>query len=161
MEGFKPRQFVVCGDEGTLDICPLETYDSQPPQPTTLQLALSKARDSYKEGYQEVTYPEVPARYDDQRIELAQIIRGEIESPYPIEHERIVQECLMEACGYPLTWVNPRGRSHSILASGSRYRAERNRCSFSIQECRTWLPMAKVNEPPCTSPDACDSMTCR
>ena len=32
----------------------------------------------------------------------AQIIRGEIENPFPIEHELIVQECLLKACGYPL-----------------------------------------------------------
>ncbi len=102
VEGFKRRQLVVCGDEGTIDIRPLETYDIQPTPPLRLQLALSKAHDSYKEGYQEVTFPQVPARYDDQLIELAQIIRGEVENPYPIEHELIVQECLLEACGYPL-----------------------------------------------------------
>ena len=102
VEGFKRRQLVVCGDEGTIDIRPLEVYGIKPPQPLTLQLALSKARGSYKEGYQEVSFPQVPARYDDQLIELAQIIRGEIENPYPIEHELIVQKCLLEACGYPL-----------------------------------------------------------
>jgi len=101
VEGFKRRQLVVCGDEGTIDIRPLEIYQIRPPQPLKLQLALSKARDSFKKGYQEVTFPSVPARYDDQLIELAQIIRGERENPYPLEHELIVQECLLEACGYP------------------------------------------------------------
>ncbi len=103
VEGFKRRQLVVCGDEGTIDIRPLENYGIRPPQPLTLQLALSKARDSYKKGYQEVPFPEVPARYDNQLIELAQIIRGERENPYPLEHELIVQECLLKACGYPLS----------------------------------------------------------
>jgi hypothetical protein len=32
---------------------------------------------------------------------LARIIHGEIENPYPLEHELIVQECLLKACGYP------------------------------------------------------------
>ena len=102
VEGFRRRQLVVCGDQGTIDIRPLETYQVKPTQPLTLQLALAKARDSYKAGYQEVSFPDVPARYDLQLIELAQIIRGEIENPYPLEHELIVQECLLQACGYPL-----------------------------------------------------------
>jgi hypothetical protein len=41
--------------------------------------------------------------YDFQLIELARIIRGEIENPYPLEHELLVQQCLLEACGYPLS----------------------------------------------------------
>jgi len=101
VEGFQRRQLVVCGDEGTIDIRPLEIYGIRPPQPLKLQLALSQDRASYKKGYQEVTFPQVPARYDDQLIELAQIIRGEIENPYPLEHELLVQKCLLEACGYP------------------------------------------------------------
>lgn len=103
VEGFKRRQLVVCGDEGTIDIRPLEIYGISPPQPLKLQIALATARDSFKPGYQEVTFPTVPARYDDQLIELAQIIRGEIANPYPLEHELIVQECLLTACGYPLS----------------------------------------------------------
>lgn len=103
VEGFKRRQLVVCGDEGTIDIRPLETYDINPPPPLKLQLALAKDRAPYKKGYQEVSFPEVPARYDDQLIEFARIIRGEIENPYPLEHELSVQECLLQACGYPLT----------------------------------------------------------
>lgn len=100
VEGFQRRQLVVCGDEGTIDIRPLEIYGIEPPQPLRLQLALAEARDSYQKGYQEVSFPDVPARYDHQLIELAQIIRGEIANPYPLEHELIVQECLLEACGY-------------------------------------------------------------
>ena len=102
VEGFRRRQLVVCGDQGTIDIRPLETYQVKPTQPLTLQLALAKARDSYQAGYQEVSFPDVPARYDLQLIELAQVIRGEIENPYPLEHELLVQECLLKACGYPL-----------------------------------------------------------
>jgi len=103
VDGFQRRQLVVCGDEGTVDIRPLETFGARPPQPLKLQLALSKARDSYKKGYQEVSFPCPPGRYDLQLIELARIIRGEIENPYPLEHEMIVQECLLKACGYPLS----------------------------------------------------------
>ncbi len=103
VEGYKRRQLVVCGDRGTIDIRPLEKYDIRSPQPLSLQLALAEDRDPYKKGYQEVSFPPPPGRYDEQLIELAQIIRGERENPYPLEHELIVQQCLLEACGYPLS----------------------------------------------------------
>ena len=103
VEGYQRRQLVVCGDQGTIDIQPLETVYCRPPQPQKLQLALSQARDSFKKGYQEVSFPQVPGRYDEQLIELAQIIRGERENPYPLEHELLVQECLLAACGCPLS----------------------------------------------------------
>ncbi len=103
VEGFRRRQLVVVGDEGTIDIRPLETYQFKTSRPLSLQMALAKARGAYKAGYQEVSFPDVPARYDLQLLELAQIIRGEIENPYPLEHELLVQECLLQACGYPLT----------------------------------------------------------
>jgi predicted dehydrogenase len=93
VEGYKRRQLVVCGTEGTIDIHPLE-----PPQ---LRLALSRPRDSFQAGYQDVTLPAMPGRYDDQLIELANIIRGEIANPYPPAHERMVQDALLAASGYP------------------------------------------------------------
>jgi predicted dehydrogenase len=93
VEGFQRRQLVVCGDEGTIDIRPLE--------PPKMRMALAKPRDSFQRGYQDVALPTMPGRYDDQLIELAQIIRGERENPHPLEHELIVQQCLLTACGYP------------------------------------------------------------
>lgn len=98
VEGYRRRQLVVCGDQGTIDIRPLEKFDIPSPQPLSLQLALSQNREAYKKGYQEVSFPP-PGRYDLQLIELARIIRGEIENPYPLEHELLVQECLLKACG--------------------------------------------------------------
>jgi predicted dehydrogenase len=100
VDGYQRRQLVVCGDGGTVDIRPLETLDLHPPQPLKLQLALSRDREAYKQGYQEVTFPQPAGRYDLQLIELARIIRGEIENPYPLQHELLVQECLLKACGY-------------------------------------------------------------
>jgi predicted dehydrogenase len=103
VEGFRRRQLVVVGDQGTIDFCPLETFQFHPHENLKLKLALDQQRDSYKKGYQEVSFPPMPGRYDEQLIELARIIRGEIENPYPLEHELIVQECLLKACGYPLS----------------------------------------------------------
>ncbi len=36
---------------------------------------------------------------EEQLIELARIIRGQIENPYPLSHELMVQEALLEASG--------------------------------------------------------------
>jgi predicted dehydrogenase len=96
VEGYRRRQLIVCGDQGTIEIRPLET-----PQSLKLQLTLAGPRDSYKKGYQEVAFPAPAGRYDAQLIELAQIIRGEITNPYPLAHELLVQEVLMAACGCP------------------------------------------------------------
>jgi predicted dehydrogenase len=101
VEGYRRRQLVVCGDQGTIDIRPLETFDVQPVQPFKLQLALAAPRGSYKKGHQEVAFPPPPGRYDAQLIELARIIRGEIVNPYPLTHELSVQEVLLAACGCP------------------------------------------------------------
>lgn len=99
-EGFKRRQLVVCGDQGTFDIRPLEPVGKDAP-PTKVRLALSKEREGYHTGYQEFTMPPLPGRYDAQLIELARVIRGEIPNPYSSEHELIVQQAVLDASGYP------------------------------------------------------------
>lgn len=107
VEGYQRRQLVVCGDQGTIDIRPLETLDLRPPQPPKLQLALANARDSFKKGYQDVTFPPMPGRYDVQLIEFARIIRGEIANPFPLAHELLVQQVLLAACGCPESGFQP------------------------------------------------------
>lgn len=92
--GQKRRQFVVCGDQGTIDIRPLE--------PPRLLFAPDKAIEEYRKGYQEVKLATMPGRYDEQLIELARIIREEKESEYPPEHDLAVQEAVLKASGAPL-----------------------------------------------------------
>lgn len=94
VEGGKRRQFVVCGDQGTVDIRPLE--------PPRLLLALSRPRGEYKKGYQEVKLPPMSGRYDDQLIEFARIIRGETESDYTPTHDLAVHEAVLRASGLAL-----------------------------------------------------------
>ncbi|MHC4167131.1 MAG: Gfo/Idh/MocA family protein [Planctomycetota bacterium] len=94
VEGQKRRQFVVCGNQGTVDIRPLE--------PPKLLLALDRKVDGFKKGYQQVTLPKMPGRYDDQLIELARVIRGQKESDYPPEHDLAVQEAVLKASGATL-----------------------------------------------------------
>jgi predicted dehydrogenase len=62
------RQFVVCGDAGTVDLRPLE--------PPALRLALAEPRGEFKKGYQDVKIPSLP-RYAADFVDLARVIRGE------------------------------------------------------------------------------------
>lgn len=39
-------------------------------------------------------------RYEDQLTEFARVIHGEIENPYPYEHELLVHETILAASGY-------------------------------------------------------------
>jgi predicted dehydrogenase len=101
VDGYQRRQLVVCGDEGTIDIRPLETYSASSKEPVKMRLALDRPRDSYKKGYQEIPFPLTSARYDEHLLEFARIVRGEIANPYPLSHELLVQEVLLAACGCP------------------------------------------------------------
>ena len=95
VDGNRRRQFVVCGDQGTVDIRPLE--------PPKLLLALENSQGAFQPGYQEVPLPKMAGRYDDQLVELARAIRGEIESPYSPSHDLAVHETILRASGMPLT----------------------------------------------------------
>lgn len=105
VDGFRRRQLVVCGDEGTFDLKPIEGRDVQsldPPLPQVKpRLTLSKSCGVFKAGGQDVTIPAMTGRYIGQLTELAQIIYGEIQNPYSLEHELIVQKVLLKACGCP------------------------------------------------------------
>lgn len=93
VEGNARRHLVVCGDEGTFDIRPLE--------PPHARLALSKPRPSYSRGYQELNFPDVP-RYDADLMDLARVVRGEKALEYTPAHDLVVQETVLRASGLPV-----------------------------------------------------------
>ena len=89
------RQFTVIGTEGSIEIRPLE--------PPTLTLRLTKARDRYERGQQQVTLPKSEGRYHGEFRDFAKIIRGEKVLAWDAEHDIAVQETLLKACGLPPT----------------------------------------------------------
>ncbi|MCB9937912.1 MAG: Gfo/Idh/MocA family oxidoreductase [Planctomycetaceae bacterium] len=93
-DGGRRRQFVVCGDQGGIDIKPLE-----PPRAT---LALETSHGDYAKGTREVTLKPLGGRYDGDFLDLAAIIRGEKEHDFPPEHDLAVQEVVLRASGLPL-----------------------------------------------------------
>ena len=93
VEGFARRHLVVCGTEGTFHIQPLDNPQAR--------VALSKARNKYAQGYQDIKFPKY-TRYIADAADMARIIRGEKASDFPYEHDLTVQTTLLQACGLPL-----------------------------------------------------------
>lgn len=98
VEGFRRRQLVVCGDQGTFDIRPLE-YNGPHPLETVVRLTLAKACGGYEAGCHEFEMATPKGRYDAQLIDFAAIIRGEKPNPYPSSHELVVQQASLAASG--------------------------------------------------------------
>ncbi len=96
VEGEKRRHLVISGDKGTIEVRPLEE------PATVLKLTLKEDCKPYRKGTQTVDFPKMKGRYDNQLIEFARIVRGEIANPYTLEHERLVQKCVLQACGVAL-----------------------------------------------------------
>jgi len=91
----KRRHLCVSGDKGTIEIRPLEN-------PTMLRLSLKEDCPPYKKGTHTLEFPAMIDRYSNQLLELAGVIRSEINNPYPLEHERLVQKCVLLASGIAL-----------------------------------------------------------
>jgi predicted dehydrogenase len=89
VEGFERRHLVVCGSEGTCHIEPLDA--------PAVRLALSKPRDKYRQGYQQIPFGDYP-RYAGDAADLARIIRGEKDPDFSYQHDLAVQETLLRAC---------------------------------------------------------------
>ncbi len=94
VEGERRRQFTVCGQQGTVDIKPVE--------PPKLRLALAEPRGRYQRGYQEVQLPPSPGRYTEMLRDLARILRGEKKNEYSPAHDLLVCELTLLASGLPL-----------------------------------------------------------
>lgn len=93
-DGFKRRQFVVCGDQGTVDIRPME--------PPKMLLALAEARGGFRKGYQDVQLEHNLGRYDGEFTDFAACIRGEKEFAWSYAHDIAVFETVLRASGMPI-----------------------------------------------------------
>lgn len=87
------RQFVVCGDAGTLELRPLE--------PPVVRLTLAEARGGFRQGPQDVPVANLP-RYVADLADLARVIRGEQKFAWSPAHDLAVQETILRASGLPL-----------------------------------------------------------
>jgi predicted dehydrogenase len=98
--GLTRRRLKICGTKGSAELCPPERFDGKP---LTMSLVLSADTPEYPAGTHTVDFGVKRDRYEDQLLELAKIIRGEMKNPYTYEHDYLVQEILLAASGLT-TW---------------------------------------------------------
>lgn len=91
VDGFRRRQFVVCGTGGTIVIRRLE--------PPKLELTLSKPQGDFETGTHVVELPPHKGRYDGAWQALAKSIRGEMSLQYSSDHDFNVQKAILAASG--------------------------------------------------------------
>lgn len=97
VQGLGKRRIKVCGTKGTIEFSPIERFDGQP---LHLSLLLKEAAGDYQAGTHLVDLGVTRDRYVGQLKEFAGMMRGEIESPFSVEHDLLVQEILLAASGY-------------------------------------------------------------
>lgn len=68
-----------------------------------MELVLKADIPGYSAGAHTINFGPSPDRYEGQFAEFAQVINGEMESPYSSEHDYLVQEVVLAASGYT-TW---------------------------------------------------------
>ncbi len=101
VDGFRRRQFVVCGDQGTIVIRPLE--------PPRLELTLARKQGQFDRGTHTVELPSSPGRYHGTWTEFAEVIRGDKKFPFSHEHDIAVQRAILVASGYA-PWKKTKGK---------------------------------------------------
>ena len=89
------RRIMIYGSQGSLELSPIERFDGKPVQ---IKMTLRKGDEEYSAGIHNIDLGVMNDRYEGQLLELAMMIRGEIENPYTYEHDYLVQECLLKAC---------------------------------------------------------------
>ena len=94
VDGGRRRQMVVCGDEGTIALRPLE--------PPTLSLTLARPQGTFSQGTHSVELPPRGGRYDGGFKDLARVLRGEKELEFSYDHDLAVQRAVLQASGLSL-----------------------------------------------------------
>ena len=102
IDGMRHRRLIVCGTNGTIELCPIEHPGTQYYSKTlTVRLTLKQPCGNYPAGTHQVDCGVLGSRYETQLREFAEIVRGKMTNPYPFSHELLLQESLLAASGYP------------------------------------------------------------
>jgi predicted dehydrogenase len=88
------RRFTVSGTRGCVEILPLESGE--------FTLSLTEPRGTWKAGTHRVKLPLPRARYDEEFVELARVIRGEKNYAWNAAHDIAVHETVLRAAGLPV-----------------------------------------------------------
>ncbi len=99
VDGLAHRRLKICGTKGTIELSPLERFDGEP---LLMHLTLLEGNGAYSAGHHVINTGTRLDRYQDQLLELARIINGEMVNPYTYEHDYLVHEAALAAAGYTL-----------------------------------------------------------
>lgn len=91
------RTIRIVGTNGTIIFSPVERFDGGSVE---INMELKNAAADYPAGKHVITFPPQTDRYTEQLLELAQVIRGEQEPVYSLEHDFLVHEITLAAAGY-------------------------------------------------------------
>ena len=97
VRGGSHRRLTVCGTKGSIELSPIERFDGRPLE---MRLTLLEGNEEYEAGEHTLNMGIKQDRYEDQLMELAKIIRGEMENPCAYEHDLLVQEAVLAASAY-------------------------------------------------------------
>jgi predicted dehydrogenase len=93
--GEERRQFVLCGERGTIEVLPLE--------PAHVRMYLTAPAGEFREGWQDVALPRLTGRYDDMMHDFAARVAGH-PSAVPLftpAHDLRAQETLLAVAARP------------------------------------------------------------
>lgn len=104
IDGMRHRRLIICGTKGTVEICPLEPPANEyHTTPLVARLTLRDDVPGYRAGTHMVECGVLGDRYADQLTEFARVIRREQSNPFDYDHELLLQETLLMACGYDIS----------------------------------------------------------
>ena len=92
VEGFRRRQMVAVGENGTITIRPLEA--------PIVEVTMAKDTGDFKKGSHLIEVPKLGGRYDGDFLELAEVLHGKREFPFSYQHDLTVQKAILDASGY-------------------------------------------------------------
>lgn len=95
VNGWGRRQFVVCGEKGTISILPIENDVAM----TFSDLEIAKSH--YADMKENIDVKDIPkdSRYDTMVQDFAAYINGTLENPFTYDHEISVHKVLTQVCG--------------------------------------------------------------
>jgi predicted dehydrogenase len=90
VDAMERRQFVICGENGTIEIMPL--------QPARLRMALRAPKAQFVSGYQPVPLAPIPGPYDEMMADFFGQVRGEPSRvpQFTFAHELAVHETVLK-----------------------------------------------------------------
>ncbi len=104
VNGFGRRQFVLCGQNGSVELKPIENGNNP------IKLSYSDRRfisSAYADIKTEIPFAPPTGRYDVMVKDLYRYIRGMAENPYGYEYELQLQRMVLAACGFDIDFKTP------------------------------------------------------